>query len=121
MANDSVDCPQHVLFSIATSLGRLADTAYRFYLAGREIRKSAPFEEDDIVQTAGEQQNDDAQALLHGVSAIFSALCSKDPMVKRCLVETESLTLLYHFFSKIGSGFYFYKLSENTTHCRVAA
>ena len=104
MSNDSVDCPQHVLFAIATSLGQFADTAYRFYTVGREIRQATPY--DDEVSTTGDpQQNDDAGALLHGVSAMFSALCSKDPMVKRCLVESKSLILLYHFFIKIGSEF----------------
>ncbi|UMM18342.1 hypothetical protein L5515_014451 [Caenorhabditis briggsae] len=102
MSNDSVDCPQHVLFAIATSLGQFADTAYRFYTVGREIRQATPY--DDEVSTTGDlQQNDDAGALLHGVSAMFSALCSKDPMVKRCLVESKSLILLYHFFLKIGN------------------
>ncbi|KAF1765267.1 hypothetical protein GCK72_005219 [Caenorhabditis remanei] len=102
MSNDSVDCPQHVLFAIATSLGQFADTAYRFYTVGREIRQATPY--DDEVSTTGDpQQNDDAGALLHGVSAMFSALCSKDPMVKRCLVESKSLILLYHFFIKIGN------------------
>ncbi|CAI2325991.1 unnamed protein product [Caenorhabditis sp. 36 PRJEB53466] len=102
MSNDSVDCPQHVLFAIATSLGQFADTAYRFYLAGREIRSAAPFDEE-VAASGEQQQNDDAHALLHGVSAIFSALCSKEPMVKRCLVESKSLTLLYQFFNKIGN------------------
>uniref|UniRef100_A0A1I7UCA5 non-specific serine/threonine protein kinase n=1 Tax=Caenorhabditis tropicalis TaxID=1561998 RepID=A0A1I7UCA5_9PELO len=102
MSNDSVDCPQHVLFAIAMSLGQFADTAYRFYTVGREIRQATSYE--DEVSTTGEaQQNDDAGALLHGVSAMFSALCSKDPMVKRCLVESKSLILLYHFFIKIGN------------------
>lgn len=71
-------------------------------MAGREIRQATMY--DDEVSTAGEQQqNDDAGALLHGVSAMFSALCSKEPMVKRCLVESKSLILLYHFFIKIGN------------------
>lgn len=102
MSNDSVDCPQHVLFAIATSLGQFADTAYRFYTVGREIRQATPYD-DEVSTTGDQQQNDDAGALLHGVSAMFSALCSKDPMVKRCLVESKSLILLYHFFIKIGN------------------
>ncbi|CAI5443457.1 unnamed protein product [Caenorhabditis angaria] len=101
------DCPQHVLFSIALSLGSLADSAYRFLKAGREIRSGSY---DDEVSTAEnldtiqQTYSDDSAALHQGISAIFSSLCSRDPNVKLCLVEPKSLKKLCQFFKDVGNG-----------------
>ncbi|CAB3411195.1 unnamed protein product [Caenorhabditis bovis] len=105
------DCPQHIAFAIATSLGSLAESAYRFLLAGRDIRSGSCDEDLSLAENAttssdNHQQgfSEDSEALNIGVSAIFSSLCSRDPMVKRCLVEPQSLHKLYTFFSKVGNG-----------------
>ncbi|VDK40431.1 unnamed protein product, partial [Cylicostephanus goldi] len=71
-------CPTHVLLAVATNLGDLAETAYRFHVVGRNLRNGVADDEISGAENISEAQQaaDEKSALQKALSELFEMLCS---------------------------------------------
>lgn len=100
-------CPTHVLLAVATNLGDLAETAYRFHVVGRNLRNGVADDEISGAENISEAQQaaDEKTALQKALSDLFEMLCSsQDNSVRHCAVNRESLAKLYTFFGRMNCG-----------------
>ncbi|KAL6735866.1 hypothetical protein Aduo_006271 [Ancylostoma duodenale] len=100
-------CPTHVLLAVATNLGDLAETAYRFHVVGRNLRSGVADDELSGAENISEAQQaaDEKTALQKALSELFEMLCSsQDNSVRHCAVNRHSLGKLYLFFGRMNCG-----------------
>ncbi|RCN43493.1 HEAT repeat protein [Ancylostoma caninum] len=100
-------CPTHVLLAVATNLGDLAETAYRFHIVGRNLRSGVADDELSGAENISEAQQaaDEKTALQKALSELFEMLCSsQDNSVRHCAVNRHSLGKLYLFFGRMNCG-----------------
>uniref|UniRef100_A0A1I7XEJ9 Protein kinase domain-containing protein n=1 Tax=Heterorhabditis bacteriophora TaxID=37862 RepID=A0A1I7XEJ9_HETBA len=106
MLDKRSNCPTLVLLALATNLGEIAETAYRFHSVGRNLRGGIIDDECSGAENISDvhQAEDEEQALNKALSEIFVILCSSpENCVRHCLVNPKSLTKLYNFFNKMRS------------------
>ncbi|WKX98060.1 hypothetical protein Q1695_013616 [Nippostrongylus brasiliensis] len=100
-------CPNHVLLAVATNLGNIAETAYRFHVVGRSLRNGVADDEISGAENISEAQQaaDEKMALQKALSDLFEMLCSsQENCVRHCAVNRNSLVKLYTFFGKMNCG-----------------
>ncbi|KAK6737527.1 hypothetical protein RB195_019934 [Necator americanus] len=100
-------CPTLVLLAVATNLGDLAETAYRFHVVGRNLRSGVADDELSGAENISEAQQaaDEKTALQKALSELFEMLCSsQENSVRHCAVNRQSLGKLYTFFGRMNCG-----------------
>ncbi|WKX98061.1 hypothetical protein Q1695_013616 [Nippostrongylus brasiliensis] len=83
-------CPNHVLLAVATNLGNIAETAYRFHVVGRSLRNGVADDEISGAENISEAQQaaDEKMALQKALSDLFEMLCSsQENCVRHCANE----------------------------------
>uniref|UniRef100_A0A0K0DIL4 Protein kinase domain-containing protein n=1 Tax=Angiostrongylus cantonensis TaxID=6313 RepID=A0A0K0DIL4_ANGCA len=89
-------CPTHVLLAVATNLGDLAETAYRFHIIGNSLRNGILDDEISGAENVSEAQQaaDEKAALQKALSDLFEMLCSsQENSVRHCAVNRGEILL----------------------------
>ncbi|CAJ0958498.1 unnamed protein product, partial [Mesorhabditis belari] len=103
IAQDTTRPDSAVHMTLATCLGKIAETANRYMITSRSLQQESVDDETsgaEVINDAN-QHDREALALFKAIAGIFVHLCSRGNEIKQCVVDRESLEKLHVFTDSI--------------------